>query len=204
MILFPLRGGGGFWGNVCWIQKCLEDLITLESYVQLGKTMDNKFFTSENINIFGYLGAWGGFNTVTAPIVVHIYPLFNNNCMSNIESNLIRTFWVKIENIIKYKFFVLFSGLGPYIKSMGTRSTNMSVNSDLITVETYVGGAICTTRGNNLKTSFSYIGQNVQIFIFWAIFGALGVFNNQTRSILLISYPLTHIYVHVKYRSNLI
>ena len=48
------------------------------------------------------------------------------------------------------------------------------------------------------------MGQNVQIFIFWAIFGALGVFNNQTRSILLISYHLTHIYVHVKYGSNLI
>ena len=74
------------------VLKCHEDLITLESYVQLGKTMDNKFFISENINIFGYLGAWGGFNTVTGPILVHIYPLFNNNCISNIESNLIRTF----------------------------------------------------------------------------------------------------------------
>ena len=40
--------------------KCHEDIITLESYVQLGKTMDNIFFICENINIFGYLGAWGG------------------------------------------------------------------------------------------------------------------------------------------------
>ena len=29
------------------------------NYVQ-GKTMDNKFFICENINIFGYLGARGG------------------------------------------------------------------------------------------------------------------------------------------------
>ena len=30
------------------------------TYVQQGKTMDNKFFICENINIFGYLGAGGG------------------------------------------------------------------------------------------------------------------------------------------------
>ena len=40
--------------------KCHEDLMTLETYVHLGKTMDNKFFICENINIFGYLGARGG------------------------------------------------------------------------------------------------------------------------------------------------
>ena len=42
------------------VLKCHEDLITLETYVQQGITMDNKFFICENINIFGYLGAWGG------------------------------------------------------------------------------------------------------------------------------------------------
>ena len=36
--------------------------------------------------------------------------------------------------------------------------TEMSANADLITVETYVR----TTRGNNLKTSFSYTSQNVK------------------------------------------
>ena len=50
------------------------------NYVQQGKTMDNKFFICENINIFGYLGAGGGgggggFNNQTGPILVHIYPL---------------------------------------------------------------------------------------------------------------------------------
>ena len=49
------------------ILKCHEDLITLETYVQQGITMDNKFFICENINIFGYLGArkGGGFNNQT-------------------------------------------------------------------------------------------------------------------------------------------
>ena len=42
------------------VLKCLEDIITLEIYVQQEITMDNKFFICENINIFGYLGARGG------------------------------------------------------------------------------------------------------------------------------------------------
>ena len=41
------------------VLKCHENLITLETYV-LGKTMDNKFFICENINIFGYLGSRRG------------------------------------------------------------------------------------------------------------------------------------------------
>ena len=61
--------------------------------------MDNKFFICENINIFGYLGAGGvggggggGFNNQTGAILVHIYPLFNNNLHVKYRSNLIRTF----------------------------------------------------------------------------------------------------------------
>ena len=43
------------------VLRCHEDLITLETYVQQGITMDNKFVihVCENINIFGYLGALG-------------------------------------------------------------------------------------------------------------------------------------------------
>ena len=73
------------------ILKCHEDLITLETYryVQLGKTIDNKFFNCENSNIFGYLGAQGGGGSDFIHILVHIYPIFNinNNLMSNIEAN---------------------------------------------------------------------------------------------------------------------
>ena len=74
------------------VLKCHEDLITLETYVQ-GKTMDDKFFICENINIFGYFGAGGGgFHIQTGPILVHIYPLFNFNLYVKYRSNLIRTF----------------------------------------------------------------------------------------------------------------
>ena len=42
------------------VLKRHEDLITLGTYAQQGKTMDNKFYICENINIFGYMGPWGG------------------------------------------------------------------------------------------------------------------------------------------------
>ena len=48
--------------------------------------------------------------------------------------------------------------LGPYIKSRGTRGTEMSANADLITVETYV------QQGETiLKTIFSFIGRKMYI-----------------------------------------
>ena len=60
-------------------------------------------------------------------------------------------------------------------------------------------GDIFTTRGNNLKTIFSFMGQNVKkMYILGYFGGPEGVFNDQTKPILLSSYPLTHIYVHVK------
>ena len=84
--------------------------------------------------------------------------------------------------------------LGPYIKSRGTRGTKMSANADLITVETYV------QQGETIwKPFLSFMGQNVNKCIFWGYFGGPeGVFNDQTKPILLSSYPLTHIYVRVK------
>ena len=85
------------------VLTCHEDLITLETNVQ-GKTMDNKFYICENINIFGYIvGAWGrgSFNNQTGPILVHIYPLFNNKLHVKYRSNLIWTF--QLQNIKKIK-----------------------------------------------------------------------------------------------------
>ena len=73
-------------------------------YVQHGITMDTKFFICENINIFGYLGArggGGGFNNQTGPILVHIYPLLNNNVQDKYRSIMITTFWVRIKKYEK-------------------------------------------------------------------------------------------------------
>ena len=67
-------------------------LSTLKTYVQLGKTIDNKFFICENINILAIWGQGEGFNNQTWPILVHIYSLFNNNLYVKYRSNLIRTF----------------------------------------------------------------------------------------------------------------
>ena len=37
-------------------------------------------------------GGGGGFNNQTGPILVHIYPLFNNNLHVKYRSNMIRNF----------------------------------------------------------------------------------------------------------------
>ena len=126
------------------VLNCHEDIITLDTYVQQGKTMvtmagDKKFYMYVKIltslAIWGPRGGGGGcLNNQTGPILVHIYPLFNNNLHVKYRSNLIRTFRVKI---IKKSFFFGVM-LDPYIKSRGTRGTKMSANADLTTVETYV------------------------------------------------------------------
>ena len=78
------------------VLKCHEDLITLDTYAQQGKTMDNKFYiyvkTYLHLWLYGGPGGGGGFNNQTGPILVHIYPLFNNNLHVKYRSNLIRTF----------------------------------------------------------------------------------------------------------------
>ena len=56
-------------------------------------------------------------------------------------------------------------------------------------------GDICTTRENNLKPVFHLWAKMLKKIYFG---GPEGVFNDQTRPILLSSYPLTHIYVHMK------
>ena len=65
------------------VLKCHEDRITLDTYVQQGKTMDNKFYIYVKTLIS--LAKWG-------PILVHIYPPFNTNLHVKYRSNLIRTF----------------------------------------------------------------------------------------------------------------
>ena len=83
------------------VLNCHEDIITLDTYVQQGKTMvtmagDNKFYLYVKIltslAIWGPGGGGGGgcLNNQTGPILVHIYPLFNLHV--KYRSNLIRTF----------------------------------------------------------------------------------------------------------------
>ena len=173
--------------------------LTLDTYVQQGKTMDIKFYilvkTLTYLAIWGPGGGGGSFHNQKGPILVHIYPLFNNNLHVKYRSNLIRTFWVKIKNMKKNKRNFFFGGhVGPLHKNQGYQG-----HQNVIKCRPHHSGDIWPTRGNNLKTSFSFMGQNVKKKIFWGYFGGPEkVFNDQTGSILLSSYPLTHIYVHVK------
>ena len=83
--------------------------------------------------------------------------------------------------------------LGPYIKSRGTRAPKCQQT------QTSSQWRHIYNKGNNLKTNFSFMGQNVKkIYILGVFWGPEGFFNDQTKPILLSSYPLTHIYVHVK------
>ena len=155
-------------------QKCHEYLITLETQVQ-GKTMNNKSFsyvtTLTSLAIWGPGGGEGWlnnqtgsilvpnyplidinvhvkyvFNNQTVSIFVHIYPLIYINLHVKYGGNLIRTFWVKIENIGTKKW-----------------GTKMSANVDLITLEIY-------GQENILTISFSYMGQ----MSMFGYLGALG------------------------------
>ena len=84
--------------------------------------------------------------------------------------------------------------LGPYIKSRCTRGTEMSANAALITMETYV------QQGETIWKPLFH--KWAKMYLFFYILGYLGgpegFFNDHTGPIWLSSYPLTHIYVHVK------
>ena len=84
--------------------------------------------------------------------------------------------------------------LGPYIKSRGTRGTEMSSNAALITMETYV------QQGETIWKPVFHIGAKMlkKKNILGYLGSPEGVFNDYTGPILLSSYPLTHIHVHVK------
>ena len=55
--------------------------------------------------------------------------------------------------------------MGPYIKSRGSRGTEISANADLITVETYV------QQGETIWKPIFHI--RAKICIFWDIWGSL-------------------------------
>ena len=162
------------------VLKCHEDRITLDTYVQQGKTMDNKFYI--HVKTLTSLAKWGpgrgggggggGFNILTGPILVHIYPPLNNNLHVKYRSNLIRTVWVKIKNMKKIKLNFFRGHVGPLHKIQGYQG-----HQNVSKRRPHHSGDICTTRGNNLKTIFSFMGQNVKkiyiLGVFWGPWGGL-------------------------------
>ena len=88
--------------------------------------------------------------------------------------------------------------LGPYIKSRGTRGTEMSANAALITMDTYMYNKGGKQFENPFFTYEPKCKINVPVYILGYLGGPEGVFNDRTGPICLSSYPLTHIYVHIK------
>ena len=74
-ICFPLLGGPG--------EVYVESRGTKVSWRPHHNREQGKTIMLKNINIFGYLGSrgGGGFNKQTGPILIHIYPFFNINCI---------------------------------------------------------------------------------------------------------------------------
>ena len=83
----------------------------------------------------------------------------------------------------------LFVHVGPLHKIQGYQG-----HRNVIKCSPHHNGDICTTRGNNLKTSFSYMSQNVQkMYILANLGGPEGVFNDQTGQNLAFQ-PSSHPY----------
>ena len=77
VMLGPYIKSRGTWGTK---MSANADLITVETYVQPGKTIENQFFIYGvkcfYFFIFGYLrGPGGAFNDQTGPILLSSYPL---------------------------------------------------------------------------------------------------------------------------------
>ena len=92
------------------------------------------------------------------------------------------------------KFHFFRGHVGPLHKIQGNQG-----HQNVSKCSPHQSGDIMYNKGKNLKTSFSSMGQNVnKMYILGYFWGPEGIFNDQTGPILLSSYPLTHIYVHVK------
>ena len=89
--------------------------------------------------------------------------------MSNMLSHLIKTFWVKIQNMKKKRGHV-----GPLHKIQGYQG-----HQNVSKCRPHHSGDICT-RENNWKPVFHIWAKMLNKCIFWVIWGALGVaFNDQ-------------------------
>ena len=84
--------------------------------------------------------------------------------------------------------------LGPYIKSRGVPGAQKCQQTQTSSQWRHM-----FNKGKQFENNFFIYGPKCKkryiLGVFW---GPWGVFNDQTKPILLSSYPLTHIYVHVK------
>ena len=116
------------------------------------------------------LGAqwWGGghFSNQTEPILVHIYPLFNNRLHVKyrfIRRNLIRTFWVKMKKKILH--------VGPLHKVQGYQPGAPKCQQ----MQTSSQRRHMYNKGEQFENPFFIYGPKHKKNIFWAIWGGGGL-----------------------------
>ena len=176
-------------------------LITMETYEQQGETiwkpvfhirakmLKKKIFWA----IYGVLRGYSMirlglscFPAILSPISMYI---------SNKE-----TIWSEIfkfkPKIWKNIFFFSYLG-GP-----GGPLCRTQVNKNFRAVRPHHRADICITRGKNNDPLFIYGPQYIKMCMFGYSGGPGWPKNNRTGPILLPSYPLTYINLHIKYGSN--
>ena len=94
----------------------------------------------------------------------------------------------------KYTFFIFGGSWGPLRRTQ--------VNENFRAVRSHHRTYICITREKNIWQFFIYGPQYTKMCIFGYSGGPGWPINNRTGSILLPSYPLTYINLHIKYGSN--
>ena len=116
----------------------------------------------------------GGFNNQIGPIMVHIYPLFNNNLHVKYRGNLIRTFLVKIKNKINFNFIgVMLGGPG---RGGGGGASIIRLGPSWSTSTLYLIIIYMSNIEANLIRTFGVKIQNmkknkINVILFWVMLG---------------------------------
>ena len=147
------------------------------------------------INVyFGiFWGPWGVFNYQTEPILLSSYPLTHIYVYVKQGSNLLRILNPKYKN---NNTFFIFGGF------WGGSLRQTQVNENFRAVRPHHRADICITREKNNHQFFICGPQYTKMCIFGYSGGPGWHINNRIGPILLPSYPLTYINLHIKYGSN--
>ena len=89
-----------------------------------------------------------------------------------------------------------------YLGGPGGPLCRTQVNENVRAVRPHHRADICITRGTNNHQNFIYGPQYTKMCIFGYLGGPEWPIDNRTGPILLPSYPLTYINLHIQYGSN--
>ena len=188
-------------GSKCTKMSANADLITVETYVQQGETILKPVFhiRAKMWKIWIFWAIWGVlrgcsmirlglscFPAILSPISMY---------MSNKEVIWKEILKFKPKIWKKYTFFSYLGGPGEPLRQT-------QVNKNFRAVRPHHRTDICITREKNNHQFFIYGPQYKKMCILGYSGGPGWPINNWTGPILLPSYPLTYINLHIKYGSN--